>query len=38
MPNCCETYLCVQIWGSVQHKGVQALATPHEKLEQTLFP
>lgn len=25
----------LQVWGSVQHKGVQALATLDEKLEQT---
>ena len=30
--------LFLHIWGSVKHKGVQALATLDEKLEQTLFP
>ena len=28
--------VCLQIWGSVQHKGVQVLATLDEKLKQTL--
>jgi len=36
-PNWREPYLCLQIWGSTQHKGVQAPATLDEKLEQTLF-
>ncbi len=33
--NAHQFFSCVQVWGSVQHKGVQALATLDEKLEQT---
>ncbi len=32
---CITFFVCLQIWGSVQHKGVQVLATLDEKLEQT---
>ena len=43
LPSCSHQRACqfrsfLHIWVSVQHKGVQALATLDEKLEQTLFP
>jgi len=35
---CIFLFVCLQIWGSVQHKGGQALAILDKKLQQTLFP